>query len=58
MAASSIKLTVPMQLKIPEERKVNLKIILTQQLFSLFEQPYPPLFNIGKIVGGRMRGLK
>lgn len=58
MAASSIKLTVPMQLKIPKERKVNLKIVLTQQLFSLFEQPYPPLFNFGKIVGVRIRGLK
>lgn len=43
MAASSIKLTVPVQLKIPKERKVNLKIVLTQQLFLLFEQPYPPI---------------
>ena len=33
MAASSIELTVPVQLKIPKKKKVNLKIILAQQLF-------------------------
>lgn len=58
MAASDSRLSVSMQLKIPEEEKVNLKIILTRELlFPLFEQPYPHNLILARW-GAGARGIK